>query len=84
MQIRLGGLFSICKIGGLHTPPEKLWRILCISFKCLYLHNYLTNSTIIVHLGFLVDLNYHFEKLGQRDLNKKNYVKICKICILNF
>ena len=60
--------------GGLHIPPEKLWRILCISSKCLYLHNYMANSAIILYLGFLVDLIYHIEKLGRRDLNKK----LCK------
>ena len=48
------------------------------------LHNYMANSAIILYLGFLVDLSYNFEKLGQLDLNKKNYVKICKIRILNF
>ena len=26
----------------------------------------------------------YFKKLGQRDLNKKNYIKICKKRILNF
>ena len=41
----------------------------------------LLNSAIIFYLGFLAGVNYHFEKLGQCDLNKKNYVKICKIHI---
>ena len=44
----------------------------------------MADSAIILYLGFLVGLISYFEKLGQRDLNKKNYVKICKKCILIF
>ena len=33
---------------------------------------------IILYLGFLIGLISNFEKLGQRDLNKKNYAQICK------
>ena len=37
MHISLGGLFNICENGGGggSAPPEKLWRILCFSIKCL-------------------------------------------------
>ena len=38
----------------------------------------MADSAIIFYLVFLVGLISFFEKLGQRDLNKKNYVKICK------
>ena len=72
MHISLGGLFNICKIGGggggFHTPPEKVWKILCIfplnAFPLIWqpCYNFV--------LAFMVGQNYHFEKLGQRDLNK--------------
>ena len=39
---------------------------------------------IIFYLGFLIGLISNFEKLGQRDLNKKIYAQICKKRILNF
>ena len=32
----------------------------------------MANSALILYLGFLVGLISHFEKLGQRDLNKKS------------
>ena len=38
MHISLGGLFNICENGGgggLYAPPEKLWRNLCFSIKCI-------------------------------------------------
>ena len=38
---------------------------------------------IILYLGFIIGLISNFEKLGQRDLNKKVYAQICKKCILN-
>ena len=44
----------------------------------------MADSAIILYLAFLKGLIPHFKKLGQRDLNKKNYIKICKKCILNF
>ena len=72
------------KIGGLHMPPEKLWRILWNSFKCLLLQNYVANSAIILYVESLVSLIAQFEKIGQRDLIKKNYSKICKKHILIF
>ena len=37
----------------------------------------MTDSTIILYLGFLIGFISHFEKLGQYDLNKKMYIKIC-------
>ena len=37
-----------------------------------------------MYLEFFIGLNANFEKLGQRDLNKKNYAQICKKRILNF
>ena len=64
--------------GGLYAPPEKLWSILCYSIKCLELHNYMADCAIILYLECLKGLIYHFKKLGQRDLNKKIYIKICK------
>ena len=39
---------------------------------------------IILYIGFLIGLISNFEKLDQRDLNKKNYAQICKKRILNF
>ena len=43
------------------------------------------DSATILYLECLRGLIYHFKKLGQRDLNKKNYMKICKKKrILNF
>ena len=38
----------------------------------------MANSAIILYLGFLGGLIFHFEKLGQRDLNKKINIKIRK------
>ena len=34
-------------------------------------------SAIILYLAFLKGLISHFKILGQRDLNKKNLLKIC-------
>ena len=65
-------------MGGLHIPPEKLWRILWISFEWLKLHNYLAEMAIILYLGFIKGLICNFEKLSQSDLNKKLYAQICK------
>ena len=61
--------------GALHTAPEKLWMILCNSFKWLYLHKYMADNAIILYLGFLVGFISYFEKLGQCDLNKKKCAK---------
>ena len=44
----------------------------------------MADSAIILCLAFIKGLISHFKKLGQRDLNKKNYIKICKKRILNF
>ena len=38
----------------------------------------MADCSIILYLECLKGLIYHFKKLGQRDLNKKNYIKICK------
>ena len=38
----------------------------------------MADSAIILYLECLKGLIYHFKKLGQCDLNKKNYIKICK------
>ena len=54
----------------LHTSPETFWKILCNSFQCFSLHNYIANSAIILFLRFLV-----VEKLGQCDLYKKKFKK---------
>ena len=35
----------------------------------------MADSAIILYLAFLIS---HLKTLGQRDLNKKNYIKICK------
>ena len=43
----------------------------------------MADSAIILYSECLKGLIYHFEKLGQRDLNKKIYTKICKKRILN-
>ena len=44
----------------------------------------MADSAIILYLGFLEGLISYFEKIGQRDLNKKICIKICKKHILNF
>ena len=44
----------------------------------------MADCAIILYLECLIGLIYHFLKLGQRDLNKKIYIKICKKRILNF
>ena len=46
----------------------------------------MADCAIILYLECLihVGLIYHLKKLGQRDLNKKIYIKICKKRILNF
>ena len=41
-------------------------------------------SAIILYLECLKGLISHFKQIGQHDLNKKNYIKTCKKCILNF
>ena len=38
----------------------------------------MADGAIIVYLECLIILIYHFKKLGQRDLNQKIYIKICK------
>ena len=38
----------------------------------------MADSAIILYLEWLKGLIYHFFKLGQRDLNKQIYMKICK------
>ena len=38
----------------------------------------MADCSIILYLEGLKGLIYHFKKLGQRDLNKKMYIKICK------
>ena len=43
----------------------------------------MADNAIILYSGFLVGFISYFEKLGQRDPNKK-YVKICKKRILIF
>ena len=44
----------------------------------------MADCAIILYLESLIGLIYHFKKLGQRDLNKKNLINICKKRILNF
>ena len=44
----------------------------------------MADCAIILYLECLIGLIYHFKKLGQRDLNKKMYIKICQKRILNF
>ena len=38
----------------------------------------MADSAIILYLECLKGLIDQFKKLGQHDLNKKNYIKICK------
>ena len=38
----------------------------------------MADCAIILYLECLTGLIYHFKKLGQCDLNKKIYIKICK------
>ena len=44
----------------------------------------MADCAIILYLDCLIGVIYHLKKLGQRDLKKKNYIKICKKRILNF
>ena len=44
----------------------------------------MADSAIILYLGFLEGLISYFEKLGQCDLDKKCFMKICNKHILNF
>ena len=44
----------------------------------------MADSAIILYLVFLKGHIAHFKKLGQHDLNKKIYMKICKKRIFNF
>ena len=44
----------------------------------------MADNALILYLAFLKGLISHFKQLGQRDLNKKIYIKICKKCIVNF
>ena len=44
----------------------------------------MADCAIILYLECLIGLIYHFKKLGQRDLNKKINIKICKKRILDF
>ena len=44
----------------------------------------MADSAIILYLECLKGLISHLKKIGQRDLNKKSYLKFCKKCILNF
>ena len=44
----------------------------------------MADCAIILYLECLIGLIYHLKNLGRRDLNKKNYIKICKKRILNF
>ena len=73
MHISLGGLCI--------EIPEKLWRILCNSFKCLLLHNFMANSAIILYSGFLVGLISQFENLGQSNLVKNIIQNVLKIVL---
>ena len=43
----------------------------------------MADSAIILYLECLKGIISHFKKLGQCDLNKKDYIKICKKRILN-
>ena len=38
----------------------------------------MADSSIILYFECLKGLISHFKKLGQHDLNKKKYIKICK------
>ena len=44
----------------------------------------MADCSIILYLECLKGLIYHLKKLGQRDLSKKNYIKISKKRISNF
>ena len=44
----------------------------------------MADSAIILYLECLNGLIYYLKKIGQRDLSKKIYIKICKKRILNF
>ena len=37
----------------------------------------MADCAIILYLKCLIGLIYHLKKLGQHDLNKKIYIKIC-------
>ena len=71
-------------MGGLYMHPLKNYGGFCVI--PLNAFNYITiwQTAIILYLECLKGLIYHFKKLGQRDLNKKIYIKICKKRFLNF
>ena len=60
-------------MGGLYASPD--YGGFCV-FPLNELHNYMADCAFL-YLECLIGLIYHFKKLGQRDLNKKNYIKIC-------
>ena len=67
-------------MGGSMHPLKNNGGFCVIPLKPLIMED----SGIILYLECLKGLIYHFKKLGQRDLNKKIYIKICKKRILNF
>ena len=67
-------------MGGSMHPLKNYGGFCVIPLKPLIM----ADSGIILYLECLKGLIYHFKKLGQRDLNKKIYIKICKKRILNF
>ena len=87
MHISLGGVFNICENGGgegsMH-PLKNYGGFCVISLNAFNYIDYMADSAIILYLEFLEGLISHFQKLGQRDLIKKIYIKICKKRILNF
>ena len=44
----------------------------------------MADCAITLYLECLKGLIYHLKKIGQRDLNKNIYIKICKKRISNF
>ena len=73
MYISLGGLFNICENGG-----GDLCSINYGGFCFIPFNAFMANSVIILYLEFLKGLISYFQILGQRDQNKKIYIKIYK------
>ena len=67
MHISLDGVFNM--------HPLKYYGGFCViplnAFN--YIYNYMADSALILYLEFLKGLISHFQKLGQCNLNKKNY-----------
>ena len=75
MHISLGSLFNICENEGPSMHHLKNYGGFCVI--PLNAFNYITIWQTVYNFVFRVSY-FPFSKIGQRDLKKKNYIKICK------